>query len=65
MTNWYELPDKDIFNLIMIISRSSMEVKITAGKLITLSVDTFGKVCSLSSPTKKEIASMKISQNIL
>ncbi|XP_017759755.1 PREDICTED: odorant receptor 82a-like [Eufriesea mexicana] len=41
MTNWYELPDKDILNLIMIISRSSKEVKITAGKLVTMSVYTF------------------------
>ncbi|XP_017759709.1 PREDICTED: odorant receptor 4-like [Eufriesea mexicana] len=35
MTNWYQLPDKEILNLVMIISRSSMEIKITAGKLIT------------------------------
>lgn len=29
MTNWYQLPDKNIFHLIMIILRSSMEIKIT------------------------------------
>lgn len=44
MTNWYQLPGKDILNLIMIISRSSMEVKITAGKIITMSIYTFGNV---------------------
>ncbi|XP_017759756.1 PREDICTED: odorant receptor 4-like [Eufriesea mexicana] len=44
MTNWYQLPDKEILNLVMIISRSSMEIKITAGKLITLSVYTFGNI---------------------
>lgn len=44
MTNWYQLPDKDILNLIMIISRSSVEVKITAGKIITMSIYTFGNV---------------------
>ncbi|OAD55463.1 hypothetical protein WN48_04720 [Eufriesea mexicana] len=55
MTNWYELPDKDILNLIMIISRSSKEVKITAGKLVTMSVYTFGNVCSLCSPTKTKV----------
>ncbi|OAD55462.1 hypothetical protein WN48_04719 [Eufriesea mexicana] len=43
MTNWYQLPDKEILNLVMIISRSSMEIKITAGKLITLSVYTFAE----------------------
>ncbi|XP_003691467.1 uncharacterized protein LOC100869376 isoform X2 [Apis florea] len=44
MTNWYQLPGKDILNLIMIISRSSMEVKITAGKIITMSIYTFGNI---------------------
>ncbi|XP_017759759.1 PREDICTED: odorant receptor 4-like [Eufriesea mexicana] len=43
-TKWYQLPEKDILNLIMIISRSGVEVKITAGKLINTSVYTFGNV---------------------
>ncbi|XP_017759710.1 PREDICTED: odorant receptor 22c-like [Eufriesea mexicana] len=44
MTNWYQLPDKDILNLMMIILRSGTEVKLTSGKLITMSVLTFGNV---------------------
>lgn len=44
MADWYHLPDQDIINLIMIISRSSMEVKITAGKIIDMSVLTFANV---------------------
>lgn len=44
MADWHHLPDQDIINLIMIISRSSMEVKITAGKIIDMSVLTFANV---------------------
>ena len=44
MTNWYHLPDKDILSMIMIISRSSVEVKMTAGKIIDMSVFTFASV---------------------
>ena len=44
LTNWYHLPDKEILNMIMIISRCNVEVKITAGKIITMSVYTFGSV---------------------
>lgn len=44
MTNWYELSNKDIFNLMMIISRSSVSVNMSAGKLINMSVLTFGNV---------------------
>ncbi|XP_061927050.1 odorant receptor 4-like [Apis cerana] len=44
MTNWYHLPDKDIFNLIMIIVRSGVEYKMTAGKIIDISVITFGNI---------------------
>ena len=44
MTNWYELSNKDIFNLMMIISRSSISVNMSAGKLIDMSVLTFGNV---------------------
>lgn len=44
MTNWYQLHDKDILNLIMIIARSSVEYKMTAGKIMDMSVTTFGNV---------------------
>ncbi|KAG9435152.1 odorant receptor Or1-like [Apis mellifera carnica] len=44
MTNWYRLPDKDILNLIMIITRSGVEYKMTAGKIIDISVITFGNI---------------------
>ena len=44
MTNWYYLPGKDILDLIQIILRSSMVIKITAGKLVHMSIYTFGNV---------------------
>lgn len=44
MTNWYYLPGKDILNLVQIILRSSMVIKITAGKLVHMSIYTFGNV---------------------
>ncbi|XP_043517130.1 odorant receptor 4-like [Frieseomelitta varia] len=44
MTNWYHLPDKNILSMIMIISRSSVEVKMTAGKIIDMSVFTFASI---------------------
>ncbi|PBC25209.1 Putative odorant receptor 83a [Apis cerana cerana] len=44
MTNWYQLHDKDILNLIMIIARSSVEYKMTAGKIMDMSVTTFGNI---------------------
>ena len=47
MTNWYCLPYKDILDLIQIIVRSSMVIKITAGKLIHMSIFTFGDVSYL------------------
>ena len=53
MTNWYRLPKKDILNLIMIITRSSVEYKITAGKIIDMSVITFGNVRLFLSIFKK------------
>ncbi|KAK1131473.1 hypothetical protein K0M31_017757 [Melipona bicolor] len=45
MTEWYHLPEKDILSLIMIISRSGVEVKMTAGKIIDMSLFTFATVC--------------------
>ncbi|XP_003250751.1 odorant receptor 4-like [Apis mellifera] len=44
MTNWYRLSEKDILNLIMIMIRSGMEYKMTAGKIINMSVVTFGNI---------------------
>lgn len=44
MTNWYRLPHKTARSLILIISRSSNVIKLTAGKLVHLSIATFGDV---------------------
>ncbi|XP_076176246.1 odorant receptor 82a-like [Ptiloglossa arizonensis] len=44
MTNWYYLPHKTILDLVLIITRSSLIIKITAGKLIHMTVYTFGDV---------------------
>ncbi|XP_034171011.2 odorant receptor 10-like [Osmia lignaria lignaria] len=41
MTNWYYLHNKDILNLIMIISRANVVTKITAGKILHMSFNTF------------------------
>ena len=43
-TNWYYLPNKDMLNLILIISRSNSVIKITAGKMTHMSISTFGDV---------------------
>jgi len=48
MTNWYHLPYKTARGLILIISRSSSVIKLTAGKLIHLSIATFGDVSTRS-----------------
>lgn len=47
MTNWYYLPHKDILDLIQVILRSSAVIKITAGKLVHMSIYTFGDVSHL------------------
>lgn len=44
MTEWYQLPHKTALGLVLIISRSSMVIKITAGKLIQISIATFAAV---------------------
>lgn len=49
MTDWYCLPYKTALGLILIISRSSAVIKITAGKLIQLSIATFSDVSNGSS----------------
>ncbi|XP_076235776.1 uncharacterized protein LOC143180129 [Calliopsis andreniformis] len=48
MTDWYYLPHKSILDLLLIIARSNMVTKITAGKLIHMSVYTFGDVMKTS-----------------
>ena len=60
MTNWYRLSEKDILNLIMIMIRSGMEYKMTAGKIINMSVVTFGNVRLLFNFFKKCIASIRM-----
>lgn len=55
MTNWYELSDKNILNLMMIIKRSNININMTAGKMTNMSVLTFGKVCFHNSFTEKKI----------
>ncbi|XP_076642144.1 uncharacterized protein LOC143352965 [Halictus rubicundus] len=48
MTNWYCLPSKTVLDLILIIRRSSMLIKMTAGKLIRMSIYTFADVIKTS-----------------
>lgn len=44
MTDWYRLPHKTTLSLILVIARSSVVIKITAGKLVQLSIVTFSDV---------------------
>ncbi|XP_012214661.1 odorant receptor 82a-like isoform X3 [Linepithema humile] len=48
MTNWYKLPHKTALGLVLIIMRSSLVIKITAGKLFQLSIATFGDIIKTS-----------------
>ncbi|KAG7198546.1 hypothetical protein KM043_005912 [Ampulex compressa] len=48
MTEWYDLPDKTALGLILIILRSSTIVKMTAGKMLQLSLPTFMDVLKMS-----------------
>ncbi|CAL7936660.1 unnamed protein product [Xylocopa violacea] len=48
MTEWYQLNHKTAIGLVMIILRSSTVIKITAGKLVHLSIATFGDVFKTS-----------------
>ncbi|XP_011684716.1 PREDICTED: odorant receptor 63a-like [Wasmannia auropunctata] len=48
MIDWYRLPRKTALGLILVISRSSAVIKITAGKLVQLSVVTFSDVVKTS-----------------
>lgn len=47
MTNWYQLPHRTAYCLILIIMQSSNVIKMTAGKLIHLSIATFGDVSNI------------------
>ncbi|XP_017795937.1 PREDICTED: odorant receptor 4-like [Habropoda laboriosa] len=48
MSNWYYLPYKDILDLILIILRSSVVFKFTAGKILHMSMYTFSDVIKSS-----------------
>ncbi|XP_011684712.1 PREDICTED: odorant receptor 4-like [Wasmannia auropunctata] len=48
MTKWYELPHKTVLGLILIIVRSRIVIKITAGKIFHMSIQTFGVVIKTS-----------------
>ena len=44
MTNWYYMPMKKMLDMVLIIARSSMVIEMTAGKIIQMSINTFGSV---------------------
>ncbi|XP_018310064.1 uncharacterized protein [Mycetomoellerius zeteki] len=44
MTDWYQLPHKTVLGLILIILRSRIVIKITAGKIFHMSIQTFGVI---------------------
>ncbi|XP_014475025.1 PREDICTED: odorant receptor 4-like [Dinoponera quadriceps] len=44
MINWYELPPKIALDLILIIVKSSHPIKISAGRMVDLSLATFGNI---------------------
>ncbi|XP_020295543.1 odorant receptor 83a-like [Pseudomyrmex gracilis] len=48
MTDWYKLPRKTALYFILIIMRSSKIIKMTAGKIVQLSIATFGDVFKTS-----------------
>ncbi|XP_025986775.1 odorant receptor 4-like isoform X2 [Solenopsis invicta] len=48
MTNWYQLPQQTMLSLILIILRSSIVIKMTAGKIVHMSISTFGDVMKTS-----------------
>ncbi|XP_020295558.1 odorant receptor 82a-like [Pseudomyrmex gracilis] len=51
MTDWYLLPHKTVLGLILIISRSSVMIKLTAGKMVHLSIASFGAVSAYEDVT--------------
>ncbi|XP_032669637.1 odorant receptor 4-like isoform X2 [Odontomachus brunneus] len=48
MIDWYQLPAKSVRSLILVIAMSSHPIKISAGKMIDLSLATFGNVLKTS-----------------
>ena len=44
MTNWYYLPVRKMLDMVLIIARSSVVIEMTAGKIIQMSIHTFGDV---------------------
>ncbi|XP_019699227.1 odorant receptor 4-like [Harpegnathos saltator] len=48
MIDWYKLPAKSIRNLILVIAMSSHPIKISAGRIVDLSLATFGNVLKTS-----------------
>ncbi|XP_025986689.1 odorant receptor 4 isoform X2 [Solenopsis invicta] len=61
MTNWYNLHHKTARGLILIISRSSTVIKLTAGKLVHLSIATFGAVIKTSMVYLNMLRTMTVS----
>jgi len=58
MIDWYQLPAKSVRSLILMIAMSSQPMKISAGRMIDLSLTTFGTVrnyCSILSMRSKSI----------
>lgn len=49
ITKWYCLLVKKILDLILIIARSNMVIELTAGKIIQMSIYTFGDVSRIIS----------------
>ncbi|XP_018312501.1 LOW QUALITY PROTEIN: uncharacterized protein [Mycetomoellerius zeteki] len=48
MIRWYQLPAKSVRSLILVIAMSSHPIKISAGRMIDLSLATFGNVLKTS-----------------
>lgn len=44
MIDWYRLPDKTVQDLILVMAMSNNPMKISAGRIIYLSLATFGNV---------------------
>lgn len=62
MINWYYLPHKTVLDLILIILRSRTVIKITAGKIFHMSIQTFGVVSIMK--VIKTVLIIKIYLNI-
>lgn len=45
--DWYRIPHKTARGLVLIIAMSSIPIKITAGKFMDLSLNSFGAVSAL------------------